>query len=425
MTIGILDLFVIYALPLVLLGSLLTVSLFILYVVVRKDIGKLAFAEDVRYNIRIRKQPVSFSTVAQIMLFDNGVQAAFFYRLARFLHLRGLHPLATALHKIGKYVTNVDLPPTAKVGPGVVFLHCCNIVIGPYIEIGSHVVFRPFVALRGWGTVKIEDGVKTGLQTCVMDCVTMGKNSESAPGAIVTRDVPADHIAFGTPATKMVPRPETKLKGVVIDLENVLLEPSPVLHDALRAALGKNAKQPPDLQNLDLPPENIIDARAGDTPGAAREILEKYMEVARARAETGLRVLPEGRMLLETIRERGLKVAVISKQPDALASAIVESLGLAPLVDAVCGADAVLSEWKPQPWIIFQPMRQLKLGVERVIFVGGSTLDLQAGTRAALRTYWVPRHRTRHRPRKGLVDVFPDLQAVLAEFSRARLPPTV
>ena len=424
--IGILDLLVIYLLPLVLLGALAGLFFLVLTLVVKKDLGRLAFSEDVRHNIQIRKRAVGFGSVMQMMLFDSGVQAAFLYRVSRFLYYHRMRTLSAVLHKIGKYLTSVDLPPTAKVGPGVSFLHCCNIVIGPYVEIGSHVMFRPFVALRGWGTVRLEDDVKTGLQTCVMDCVTMGKGSESAPGAILTQDVPPYHIAMGVPAKRMVPRPESRLQGVVLDLDNVLLEPAPLFGRALAAALDRSGK-PSGLKAVereDLPPAKVLRKRLGGDAAALRESLRAYQETVREGMNAGLRLRSNSLELLDKLRERALRVALVSRQPDALAREIAERLGLASRLDFLCGADDFLDEWKPEPWILFRPMRELKIGVERVIYVAGSLLDLQTGIEGAVRVFWLASPDAKGPPR-GLVNRYPDLASILREFSQPILPQTI
>lgn len=424
--IGILDLLVIYLAPLGLLGVLAGIFFLVLTLVVKKDLGRLAFSEDLRHNIQIRKRAVGFGSVAQVMLFDSGVQAAFLYRISRFLYYRRLRILSAALHKIGKYLTSVDLPPTARVGPGVSFLHCCNIVIGPYVEIGRHVMFRPFVAVRGWGTVRIEDDVKTGLQSCVMDCVTMGRGSESAPGSVLTQDVPPNHIAFGVPAKRMVPRPESRLQGVVLELENVFLEPAPLFGRALAAALTRSGKpsrlKPAELE--DLPAAAVLRRRLGKDPARMRETLEAYQEAVRGGMDNELRPRNHGRALVEKMRERGLKVALVSRQPDALAAELVERLGLASRLDFFCGADDFLDEWKPSPWIIYRPMRELRIGVERVIYVAGSLLDLRTGIEGAVRVFWVAAPEVKGPPR-GLVNRYPDLAAVLEEFSGPVLPQTI
>jgi len=425
MNIGILDLVVIYAIPFVALGLFLTVFFIVLSVVVKRDIGRLAFSEDLRYNIQLKKRPVGFGSIVQIMLFDSGVQAAFLYRISHFLYHRGFKAPAMVVNKLGKYLTSVDLPPTAKIGPGIVFLHCCNIVFNPYIEVGKHVIIRPWVGLRGYGTVKLEDEVRIGWLSGVMDCVTMGKNSETAPCSIVTQDVPENHVALGAPAKRMLPRKETKLRGVVLELESVLLEPTPLFGAALSEALRTVGKKPAGSGRLtpeDLPPANVISKQLRKRSQDVGQVLEAYLSRVRSGMFSELRLRPNAGELLKKIRERGLQAAVISRQPDVLAREIVDRLGLGESLDRVAGADSFLEEWKPQPWIIYHQMRALKCGVERVIYVAGTPLDVRTGVEGFMRVFWVCPELPDKAPIGGLVTRFPDLAAVLAEFSQPLLP---
>jgi serine O-acetyltransferase len=426
MHIGILDLIVIYSIPFIIIGIFLFIFLAVLYIVVKKDIGHLDVSEDIRYNIEIRKRPIKFSVLAQVILFENGVQAAVLYRFSRYLYLHGLRPLGAVLHKFSKFLTSHDVPPTAKVGPGVVFLHI-GAVLTPFCEVGSHVHFRPYSGMRGWGTVKLEDEVHIGFLSAVVDGTVMGKNSESAPGSIVTKDVPPDHIAFGVPATNMVPKPETKLRGVVLELENVLLEPTDILTDALDAALqqaGVRLSKSKRSKIEGLPPEKVINNQLRKNKALREETLQEYLGRARSSVGNGLRLRSSGKELIEKLRERDLKVAVVSRQPDALTKEIVEGLGLMQSLDFVCGADDVLAEWKPQPWIVFRPMLELKIGAERVIYVGGTRLDMRTGMEAAIHVYLIAPADVAQVPKRALVTLFPDLESVLAEFSKPELPKT-
>ncbi len=239
--------------------------------------------------------------------------------------------VAVLLQKLSKYITNIDVPPTAQIGPGIAFLHGCSIVVGPYVEVGTNVIIRPLTVLRGWGTVKLEDNVRVGMQSIVMDNVTMGQNSESAPGSIVTVDVPAGHIAFGVPAKRMIPREASNLRGVVIELENVLLEATPVFDEALSDVFRQAGKSLPNSKKsmlTCLPPESIIDKLCAKEPAKKEKMLADYMEAIRADLGHHLQLRPHGRELIEKLRERGLQIAAISHQPDILAKEIVEMLGV-------------------------------------------------------------------------------------------------
>jgi phosphonatase-like hydrolase len=82
------------------------------------------------------------------------------------------------------------------------------------------------------------------------------------------------------------------------------------------------------------------------------------------------------------LRERDIKVASNTGFPRDLAETIVARLGLRGYLDAeVCGDDVPAG--RPAPYMIYLAMERANVGdVRRVIAVGDTPLDLQAGTRA-------------------------------------------
>ncbi|MCI1901491.1 MAG: sugar O-acetyltransferase [Bifidobacteriaceae bacterium] len=87
---------------------------------------------------------------------------------------------------------------------------------GP-ITIGSHVMIAPNVTLVTTGhpvkpelrrkaaqyslPVVIEDNVWLGAGVTVLPGVTIGENSVIGAGSVVTKDIPANSVAYGTPCT--------------------------------------------------------------------------------------------------------------------------------------------------------------------------------------------------------------------------------
>ncbi|MBR3392579.1 MAG: sugar O-acetyltransferase [Firmicutes bacterium] len=82
------------------------------------------------------------------------------------------------------------------------------------IHIGSRVLFGPNVMLCTTGhpispnhrmdgmysfPITIEDGVWLGANVVVMPGVTIGENSVIGAGSVVTKDIPANVVAFGSP----------------------------------------------------------------------------------------------------------------------------------------------------------------------------------------------------------------------------------
>jgi sugar O-acyltransferase (sialic acid O-acetyltransferase NeuD family) len=75
---------------------------------------------------------------------------------------------------------------------------CLNVSIGHDAKIGRSVHLSHNVSLGG-GAI-LEDCVFMGLNSCVLPNIKVGKNSIIGAGAVVTKDIPPDVIAVGTPA---------------------------------------------------------------------------------------------------------------------------------------------------------------------------------------------------------------------------------
>lgn len=88
------------------------------------------------------------------------------------------------------------------------------------ITIGNSVMFGPNVTICTTGhpldperrhlgmysfPVTIEDGVWIGANAVILACVTIGKNSVIGAGSVVTRDIPANVLAVGSPCKVLRP----------------------------------------------------------------------------------------------------------------------------------------------------------------------------------------------------------------------------
>ena len=117
-------------------------------------------------------------------------------------HVWIVPPLTAA---VGKYVS---------IGEGTYANMNLTLIDDWKITIGKHVLIGPNVTLcttghsihpkhRGAGMysfpITIEDNVWIGANVVVLPDVTIGKNSVIGAGSVVTKDIPANSVAFGSP----------------------------------------------------------------------------------------------------------------------------------------------------------------------------------------------------------------------------------
>jgi sugar O-acyltransferase (sialic acid O-acetyltransferase NeuD family) len=98
------------------------------------------------------------------------------------------HADVTADAEIGRHVA---------VMPQVVVTHDCR--IGDFATLASGV--------RLGGGCRVHPGAYVGSGACVRENVTIGSRAMIGMGSVVTRDVPADRMWFGVPATDRAPAP--------------------------------------------------------------------------------------------------------------------------------------------------------------------------------------------------------------------------
>jgi bifunctional UDP-N-acetylglucosamine pyrophosphorylase/glucosamine-1-phosphate N-acetyltransferase len=118
-------------------------------------------------------------------------------------HLRpGCH-LARGVH-----MGNFGEVKNSYLGPGVKMGHCSYVGdahVASNVNIGAGTITCNYDGERKYRTV-IGEGAFIGSDTLLVAPVEVGDGAFTGAGAVVTRDVPADSLAYGVPA-RSVPKP--------------------------------------------------------------------------------------------------------------------------------------------------------------------------------------------------------------------------
>lgn len=127
------------------------------------------------------------------------------HRIAHACFLWRIPLLPRMIYVINRILFSVVLPPSVKVGRGVVLGYAgIGTVIHARAVIGDRVIIGPNVTVGGktphLEVPVIEDDVDIGAGACILGPVRVGHGAVIGANAVVVKDVPAGAVVGGVPA---------------------------------------------------------------------------------------------------------------------------------------------------------------------------------------------------------------------------------
>ena len=129
--------------------------------------------------------------------------------------MRVLKPVTWVTRHLIELGTGICLPTSAKIGPGFAINHH-----GPIIVHGDFQAGENFTLSHQTTVGALHDGVPTagdcvfiGPGARVLGAIQLGDRAMIGANAVVTSDVPADHVAVGVPARARPDSGEPWLRG--------------------------------------------------------------------------------------------------------------------------------------------------------------------------------------------------------------------
>jgi serine O-acetyltransferase len=137
-----------------------------------------------------------------------GAAAVLLYRVSRGLQRARLSPLAYAVARLNHLLHGLEIPPTVRIGPGLVLSHPQGVVlhgevvIGARCTIGGQVVLgvRKSGSSPATGPPRLGNDVLVGAGAKLLGDVFVGDRAEIAAQSVVVADVPAGGFVQGVPA---------------------------------------------------------------------------------------------------------------------------------------------------------------------------------------------------------------------------------
>jgi serine acetyltransferase len=138
-------------------------------------------------------------------LLSQGFQAIVVYRFFSYLQQRGIsgQPFRFVCERFIEITTGISIPARCRIGKGLRIHHFGGIIFHPTVEIGESCTLYQGVTIGDRGgtgnAAKIGNNVLIGAGAKIIGEISIGDNCIVGANAVVTRDMPADTVAIGSP----------------------------------------------------------------------------------------------------------------------------------------------------------------------------------------------------------------------------------
>ena len=187
----------------------------------------------------IMERDPAASSEAEVMFLYSGLHAVAAYRVAHALDEKGHKFTARAISQAAKFVTDIEIHPSAKIGKNLFIDHGAGVVIGETAEIGDNCTIYQGVTLGGTGKhvgkrhPTIGNNVMIGAGAKVLGPFKVGDNSKIAAGAVVLNEIPEGSTAVGMPARVVRREGAVPAESCTSDLDQIHI-PDPVAQELCR-----------------------------------------------------------------------------------------------------------------------------------------------------------------------------------------------
>lgn len=149
------------------------------------------------------------------LLFKPGAWAVTSYRFRRWVYAtrrvglvqKPLNLIAMCVQAWTDVTTNIQIPASARIGPGLFIAHTGYIVLSAETVLGRHCTLTQGVTIghaggggRGMKSPVIGNRVYIAPGAILLGAITVGNDALIGAGAVVLEDVPPRGVAVGNPA---------------------------------------------------------------------------------------------------------------------------------------------------------------------------------------------------------------------------------
>jgi phosphoglycolate phosphatase len=169
---------------------------------------------------------------------------------------------------------------------------------------------------------------------------------------------------------------------------------TPEQKDAMLLAMGVDIAQkkllpdgPVGIKKREVVMQAAVDYLASigypDTKAACHQVFEE-VDIRSAEMLRQIVIpIPGAKEVVGNLVASGCKIAIATTDRSGRAALAMQEMGLGGEIDLVIGADRV-SETKPNPEMIFQILKTLKITKDQALMVGDAITDIEMGNHAGL-----------------------------------------
>jgi serine O-acetyltransferase len=158
----------------------------------------------------------------EVILTYAGFHALLAYRIAHWLKAHNVPIIPRIISQLARWVTGVEIHPSAKIGTGFFIDHGTGVVIGETAEIGDYVTLFQGVTLGGTGKERgkrhptLGNHVVVGAGAKILGGITIGDNVKIGANSVVLKNVAANSTVIGVPA-RVIKTQGTRLPDATMD----------------------------------------------------------------------------------------------------------------------------------------------------------------------------------------------------------------
>ena len=131
---------------------------------------------------------------------------------------------------------------------------------------------------------------------------------------------------------------------------------------------------------------DVAAVRASETLAPIAAEFDKHYQ---SRCGTRSHLYPQVRETLSALRERGVKLAVVTNKESRYTATVLDAHQLMPLLDLIVSGDTLPTK-KPDPAGIQRCLAQFDVPRQRALFVGDSSIDVATARNAGVAVWALP-----------------------------------